>query len=734
MIRYYYLMTCIVIVCSTVQATEGLWRYPSKISDLSDVKCGCWDAIDRSGKFPEEGSEDYLVAPDVYLVDAPPTSETAISVTTDRWLECTFPGPIIDGDGHDIEIREKGQMGERALILLSDGQSKTYPLGIAEIPNSQAPYTTVCEFDIERVDPGFVPTAIRIVSLGLGGGSPGFDVGSVRARIAVDNTKPHMPYPSSGANNVSPLQTLQWFPSGQANSVDVFLDTDPALVAPSTATPFSSLTGDANTLSMPNEVLELGRTYYWRVVEHQNNMSRTSELWQFTVSPYLKLEDFAAYAHTGENKWKDDRNLPVRLTNDPNNVYRGCHAAALSYDCAEGDADAMTRAYGLAVNMQSPNLDFLELSFRGLPSNPPGHTLFCRLYNTATYDGDPNHINDGLWHTWRIPLETLGGYFFIDSLEIGVQAFSDTPQTLSSGTVFIDEIQFSAEDVIAPPRPEPLQTDLDQDMQLTPKDLTLFADAWLSTDQDELTTQEPNEPWCFFPFEDTALDLQGNAQASLSGNLLLDQHHADFNSPDATLLITNGQSLNQFTRGITVSFWQWGFASNHRTDTLVCSDYAYPIPSPELAIGLGLWDQPERLFWQCGERHPQDNLVTGIHQATEHWSGRWNHWAFTKDFATGQMSACLNGRVLYETQGQAAGLARIDRLLLGNGWYSHYDGLMDDFRIHDYALNGQECAYLATHGTGVLPQPSILPSDFNGDGLVDWQDFAYLASEWVASE
>jgi len=59
---------------------------------------------------------------------------------------------------------------------------------------------------------------------------------------------------------------------------------------------------------------------------------------------------------------------------------------------------------------------------------------------------------------------------------------------------------------------------------------------------------------------------------------------------------------------------------------------------------------------------------------------------------------------------------------------------MDDFRIHDYALNVEECAYLATHGTGILPQPSILPSDFNGDGRVDWQDFACLASEWITSE
>ncbi len=81
--------------------------------------------------------------------------------------------------------------------------------------------------------------------------------------------------------------------------------------------------------------------------------------------------------------------------------------------------------------------------------------------------------------------------------------------------------------------------------------------------------------------------------------------------------------------------------------------------------------------------------------------------------------------------GQATSLSEIDTLELGNGWYSYYDGLMDDLRIHDYALNAQQCAYLATNGSGILPHPAIIPSDFNQDGQVDWQDFAALASEWM---
>ncbi|NQV34704.1 MAG: hypothetical protein HQ515_18565 [Phycisphaeraceae bacterium] len=249
-----------------------------------------------------------------------------------------------------------------------------------------------------------------------------------------------------------------------------------------------------------------------------------------------------------------------------------------------------------------------------------------------------------------------------------------------------------------------------------------------------LIIQEPNLAWCYLPFDNGISDVQGHAQVSQSGDLRIENQFADFNSPADRLLITNAQILNQFTRGITISFGQSGKDSIHRADTLVSSDFTYPDQAPELAIGLGLWERPEVLFWQCGQRQDPHSQLTGIHQVSQQWSGRWNHWAFTKDFTTGVMCAYLNGKLLYNTQGQVTSLSHINTLTLGNGWYSHYDGLMDDFRIHDYALNAQECAYLATNGTGKLTLPAILPSDFNLDGNVDWQDFALLASEWINSD
>lgn len=733
---------------SIALAVDTQWQYPCRISDLSSLDCDCWDAIDQDGLYPIHGTEDYLIDPKAYLVGEPPTEKSAVTITTDRWIEVAFSGPIGDGEGADIKIREEGRMGETALIFLSDGQSRTYPLGIASVPDMGIGSSSICEFDLQGVDPGFVPTAIRILSLGLGGGSPGFDLGAVEARIVVDNSKPHAPSPHHEADLVSPDHSLQWTASELPNSVSVYLGTDPNQADPATASPVETLPGYVTSFQ-PQAPLRLNSTYYWRIVEHFGSSTRVGDLWEFQVSPYFHVENFESYARSGElvydlelvgyAPWRKTEKATVSLTHCDDQVKAGCHAAELQYDCSFGSQATLYRHFSyLGQNWTNSNAKYLDLSFKGLTTNPLGHSVMLRLVDRNIlsqemfYHADANHIADGQWHTWRINLDDIENVDLtsVTEIHVGVQAFDDTPASQAEGTIYIDEIHISP-DIPLPADPVPLHTDLDRNDQLNFKDLALFADTWLTTDQDRLDIQEPASAWCHLSFDSDISDIQGNAETTSSGVLHLDGQQANFNSPDTVLDITNGHELTQFTDGITISFWQWGHDSRRRADTVVCSDYALPAEAPEIAIGLGLWEDPERLYWQCGPRQEPQNLLTGIHQTPEQWSERWNHWAFAKDFVTGDMAVYLNGRPLYAGQGQAVGLGRIETLHLANGWYRDYDGIMDDFRIHDYALDAQECAYLATHGTGILPQPALMPSDFNGDGQVDWQDFAILAGEWL---
>jgi len=739
-----YLAICALVFCSAVQATEVVWQYPCKINGRSVLECDCWTGINETWTVGKV----IIVDPERYLVGAPLSQKSAVTITTDKWIEVGFAGEITDGpdpDEPDLIIREMGTRGESALVLLSDGHEKTYALGIATANSYYTQEATVCEFDLRDVQPGFSPTAVRIMSLGLGGGSPGFDVASVEARITVQSPPPHLPLPGHKATDVLPSESLHWTGSGQASEVHLFLGQELSEVDPEEATPFASLPGDVNEY-VPGIQWELGCTYYWRVVEIVSSspaVQNVGEVWQFTVDRHHIVEGLEQYTEASfPYDWSSTYPVSTRsLAHCEESTYKGCHAAKLDYNLAGSDYAELTHIKDGGRSLRDwiqPGATTLELFFRNLPDNSGTPNLYVQVDDSrgehmiVMYAEDPNHLNDGLWHPWRIDLTEFDTLDLnrVFSISIGVQ-FSNPNNTPAAGTLFIDQIQLCG------PRHHsdlPLETDLNRDQAVTTADLALFADEWLSTDQEVLSVQEPNAPWCHLPFDSNSSDIRGNALTSSSGDVRWDGH-ADFGGSEASIKITNAQALNQFAQGITVSFWQSGRQSIHRADTLICSDYRYSEPgpelAPELAIGLGLWEDPEAFFWQCGKRQETNNLLTGIHQISEQWAEHWNHWAFTKDFATGHMAVYLNGKPLYSADGQAKSLSEIDTLELGNGWYSYYDGLMDDFRIHDYALNAQQCAYLATNGTGIFPHPAIMPSDFNQDGQVDWQDFAALAEEWI---
>jgi hypothetical protein len=95
------------------------------------------------------------------------------------------------------------------------------------------------------------------------------------------------------------------------------------------------------------------------------------------------------------------------------------------------------------------------------------------------------------------------------------------------------------------------------------------------------------------------------------------------------------------------------------------------------------------------------------------------------------MQVYLHGGLYDRRNGADAPIEGIESLTLGAGWYGHYDGLLDDFRVYDYALTPAEVTYLATLGTGTPPDPTPAEADLNADGRVDLTDYAILAAAWL---
>jgi hypothetical protein len=95
------------------------------------------------------------------------------------------------------------------------------------------------------------------------------------------------------------------------------------------------------------------------------------------------------------------------------------------------------------------------------------------------------------------------------------------------------------------------------------------------------------------------------------------------------------------------------------------------------------------------------------------------------------MQIFLNG-VLYDSRTDAnSPISPVTSFMIGSGWYGGYDGLIDDFRIYDYALSQPEVAYIATNGTGIFDQPLMSPADLSADGRINLKDFAILADSWL---
>ena len=71
------------------------------------------------------------------------------------------------------------------------------------------------------------------------------------------------------------------------------------------------------------------------------------------------------------------------------------------------------------------------------------------------------------------------------------------------------------------------------------------------------------------------------------------------------------------------------------------------------------------------------------------------------------MEIYLNGELYDRLTGTDTPITGITSFEIGSGWYGHYDGLIDDVQIYDYALSAAEIAYVATDGAGVFQETGL---------------------------
>lgn len=731
---------CLVVALSGVVLAEGeVLEYPCYLRDAYDADGSCWTGMDAEGRY--EGP--IRVVPEQWLVGPPLSEKSGVTLPPDHWVEVQFRGPIIDGPGDDIVLIELGPVSEQARVFITDGAGREYLLGLANAGSvGTGVDPTEIGFDISGICLPFVPRAVRILGIDTGGQAPGFDVANVRARIGdACGFASCNPIPVDGAGNVSTDAVLSWSPGRSAQGHVVYLGTEA-----------SDLTADIPADGEPQDVnnfnpdgLELGTTYYWRVDEVNDPCTWPGNIWSFTTTDHLVVDDFEAYKMA--NGDDPNGNWLHEVWIDPG-VYlwmdqtHGCSKKAMgfffSYYRTLTYSEAV-RTFGVPQDWTRAGARVLELFFFGGDQNSTAQMYLALHDGTAErlvlYPGDANDIRKAAWQPWRIELRDLNGIDLshIRSIAIGFASEADDPYSSGSGTVFFDDIRLYSSRCLEENIPA---VDLNADCLIDWRDFDEMALNWLETGHRVYPVAVPRPPVAWYKFDGDVFDSAGMAHGQARGNPTYAQGvygqaiHLD-GYKDAVEIAGAASLFSRITTGITIAFWQYGTDSPHHTDTLCCSNYTYGLEGPAIAINLGCWKQPGKYNWDCGRPWSFAGRLSGNHHYRSEWSGRWNHWAFTKDTLAGEMKVFLNGRLHGSRAGAYSPISGITSFEIGSGWYGGYDGLIDDFRIYGYALSQPEIVHAATGGTGIFNLPLLVPADLNGDNHIDFSDFARLAEHWL---
>ena len=734
----YSLVLCLIPVLFNVAlAQKALLQYPYYLLDVYNPDDDCWYGMDIDGYWPVP------VIPEQLLIGPPPSDVSGVTIPSDHWLEFKYRGRLINGPGDDIFLIENDAVNEQALVFITDGSYREYLLGYAFVPDIGIYEQTELGFDIAGISFPFEPSSIRIVGLDYRGGSPGFDLANIRARIDPDCAYAACnPNPPDGAKNVPIDTVMKWSPGSSAQKHVVYFGT--ALTdVDENAAPVNKPTQPQNANSFTPPALELGKTYYWRIDQINDNDVNSpwkGDIWKFTTTDHLAIDDFESYDNsTIYDTWMQIDQAYIYLSKTPKPVNRCRQAMAFRYYHDPMFYSEATTSFTPAQDWASAGVKALELFFYGEVDNDTNAQMYIALSDgdvnaVIPYDGDANNLSSETWQPWRIDLQNLSvNLSNIESLSIG---FSKSPPEYpyhSIGTIFFDDIRLYPSRCLEENKPE---ADFNNDCTVDFHDLQGLSNNWLEKGYNIYPVEAPDPPIAWYKFDGNANDSAGNAHGQIRGHPTFVEgvygQAISFAGYIDSVEITYAAELFSKTRtAITIAFWQYGTDSIHHTDTLCCSDYEYNVYNPTIAINLGCWKSPGKYNWDCGSPWSFESRLSGKHKHKTEWSQRWNHWAFTKETKTGKMQIFHNG-VLYDSCfGAISPILGITSFEIGSGWYGGYDGLIDDFQIYDYVLSQPEIAYAATNGTGIFDLPLISPVDLNSDNRIDFKDFAIFADNWL---
>jgi len=260
------------------------------------------------------------------------------------------------------------------------------------------------------------------------------------------------PYTVSGATGVPRDVVLGWRAGREAATHDVYFSSDEQAVIDGTAPVETVVEARYGPLS-----LELGRTYYWRVDEVNEAETPTaweSNVWSFTTTDHLVVEDFESYGDYPPyeiwSTWLDGYDSPMNgsTVGYPNPdwgadehyvettiVHGGMQSMPLFYSNTAGASySEAQRTFGVPQDWTEAGVQTLVLFFHGTAGNTG--QLYVKVNGSkVVYDGDAADIEQEQWKQWNIDLASLGvNLQNVTTLTIGIDGNG------ASGTLYFDDI------------------------------------------------------------------------------------------------------------------------------------------------------------------------------------------------------------------------------------------------------------------------------------------------------
>jgi hypothetical protein len=167
-----------------------------------------------------------------------------------------------------------------------------------------------------------------------------------------------------------------------------------------------------------------------------------------------------------------------------------------------------------------------------------------------------------------------------------------------------------------------------------------------------------------------------------------------FSSGDDRSLFWNGadhaqipsQAFAQLDSFVTVAFWCYGNPAFQPQDQSFIEGFDV---NNRRVINIHLPWSNSNVYWDAGNSGTLNYDRLNIAAASSSFMGQWNHWAFTKNVATGRMKIYLNGTLLTQATGKTRRMFGITNFKLGSAWNGNiaYDGNIEEFAMWNAELD-----------------------------------------------